>query len=279
MFGHSFRVTDSFDEAPGASSVSPVYELPTPTSASLLLHFDAALGITESGGAISAWEDQINSQSVVQATEASKPLLVEDALNGLPIVRFNGVNQMLQALSMTAGSIQGLTGWSGAVVAQTTFLPGYTNGLLYNWKTSSRVGPYIRLDTPGQIRLGNSSNTTDTWTFVTFTPLNGNPFVVFNSLDLPSVGNEVYLRAASSVEDANVTVGFSGTTVDVSNYDLDQFGIGGRKSAIGFPGSGVIGEYKGDIAEIIIWDGPLDVTDRDAALTYLNGKYAIGFTV
>lgn len=67
--------------------------------------FDAAQGVTESAGLISAWSDiSGNGNDVIQTTGSRQPTYLKIGLNGLPSVLFNGVNTALFRSSMNLGA-------------------------------------------------------------------------------------------------------------------------------------------------------------------------------
>ena len=68
-----------------------------PVATGLNLWLEANVGVTtDSSGAVSSWLDQSGSgHNASQSTSAFQPLLVANALNGNPVVRFNGVNDLL----------------------------------------------------------------------------------------------------------------------------------------------------------------------------------------
>src|SRR5205807_6381691 len=70
-------------------------------SAGLKLLLRADAGITKDGnGRISSWVDQSGSNNTsVQATSMYQPQWVDTAINGKPIVRFDGIDDQLVAAS------------------------------------------------------------------------------------------------------------------------------------------------------------------------------------
>ena len=70
----------------------------------------ADAGITESGGAVSVWRDQINNFDMVQATGANQPALTTSAtLNGENVISFNGTTDYLYTTSAPASWTTDLT--------------------------------------------------------------------------------------------------------------------------------------------------------------------------
>jgi prepilin-type N-terminal cleavage/methylation domain-containing protein len=56
----------------------------------------------ETDGTVSSWQDissVISGVSLTQGTASARPTYVEDVINGLPVIRFDGTNDVLQILS------------------------------------------------------------------------------------------------------------------------------------------------------------------------------------
>ena len=82
---HSFRVSDSHDEAPGASSGSSPFEIPD----NCIFWFKADEGVTTSSPSITNWADQSGNFVDLDTIQKTAPLFVEDAMNGHPVVRID----------------------------------------------------------------------------------------------------------------------------------------------------------------------------------------------
>lgn len=108
----------------------------------LLMWLDAST-ITTGAGAVPYWQDQSLYQtgSVIQSTGDNQPLLVEDAINGFPVVRFDGTDDFMTnhitrddgADDSIAGTYVVVTKYDAAVFptlgAQTLgIIGGITNG-------------------------------------------------------------------------------------------------------------------------------------------------------
>jgi hypothetical protein len=66
-----------------------------------VLHLEADSGVTESGGTVVFWDDQ--SPSANHLSAAGDPMLVQAALNGNPVLSFDGGGDRLERLSAIAG--------------------------------------------------------------------------------------------------------------------------------------------------------------------------------
>jgi hypothetical protein len=83
-------------ESTGKNSLTGVTAI-DPATLSPVLLLDANLGVTESGGKVSAWADQSgNGNDVAQADSDKQPTLVADGVNGEPVLRFDGVDDFLE---------------------------------------------------------------------------------------------------------------------------------------------------------------------------------------
>lgn len=74
--------------------VAPVWT-PADLGASLLAWWDANTGVTETGGAVSAWEDSVAAHTLVQATEGAQPVYSATSFNGAPGITFDGTADYL----------------------------------------------------------------------------------------------------------------------------------------------------------------------------------------
>ena len=132
------------------TQITNTYTAPT-SNLSMWLKSDA--GITLNGSYVSSWIDQSTNENIIsQETAESQPLYVSNALNGYPVVRFDGINDVMYTSAFTQA--QPLTVF---IVAKTTkdtsfffdcssrvvlsiYSPGYT---MYagNWMMSTLPNP------------------------------------------------------------------------------------------------------------------------------------------
>src|SRR5205814_4458415 len=75
----------------------------------LQLWLIADAGVTAgAGGKVTAWQDQSgNGNNASQTTADQSPLLVNDAINGKPVLRFDGIDDFLQVADSDSVSIAG----------------------------------------------------------------------------------------------------------------------------------------------------------------------------
>jgi hypothetical protein len=120
----------------------------------LALWLRADAGTVLNGGAVNQWSDQSgNEHNATQGTSSSRPTLINAALNGYPVVRFDGVDDFLTFPL----AVNGLGGMSVFVVAANTQNQnggpsGAERSALF-WNESAGWGglylsPYHRAGTP-----------------------------------------------------------------------------------------------------------------------------------
>lgn len=214
----------------------------------LYMWLRADQGITLNGSSVAAWDDiTANNNDWEQTTAAEQPLFVADAMNGEPVVRFDGVDNGLTAGDILTGLTEaevfvvlkidtdppGNEAQSGLWVmsgAQATHYP-YTDGVIYeSFGTDTRktVGdPTPLLTSP---RIYNISTAANAWTA---------------RLD----GAELHTTGTN-------TVGWTANPV-----------IG--------PSAGGTYFLDGDIAEVLLYDAVLSAGDRTLVHAYLGARYGI----
>ena len=113
----------------------------------------ADAGVTESGGAVSQWQDQINNYNLVQATSANQPTISTSAnMNGQNVVTFDGTNDFIYAnVAPTSLSGADITLLAVYYLASTT--PG--SGIIFG---NSLVGP-----STGRMWVDGLNNTQRMW--------------------------------------------------------------------------------------------------------------------
>lgn len=72
---------------------------PTDLGASLIAWWDAGSGVTESGGAVSAWADSVGALTVAQGTAGNKPTYSATSFRGAPGITFDGTDDYLSVAS------------------------------------------------------------------------------------------------------------------------------------------------------------------------------------
>jgi hypothetical protein len=240
-------VVDGYGSACGssklniASSSSPPSAPPT-NALNLWLRADA--GVTTSSGLVANWADQSSSgNNAYMTTPSRQPTFVSGALNGKPVIRFNGAQSLWLPSPVKPNSF-------------TVFIAG---------KNSKPTESFSMILGPG----GNNANNQLRWE-------NGSQALfVGTGNNLPiitsSIGNTRVYHALSAwydgyqmkvYRDGNLVSTHSFTTS--TTWDLNQ--IGAYYSSY---------FMIGDVAEILFYTSALSETDRTTVNSYLKGKYAL----
>ncbi len=225
----------------------------TITNQSLRLWLRADLGVTNNGsGQISTWVDQSgNTNNATQSTAGSKPLYVTNALNGLPVVHFDGTNyyftvNMLNVMNNTTGAEALL------VIRAATNLPTSNRGL---WNVGGSGAAYWTYypNTSGEIAdcFGSAVN----YNYDIGVP--AQPLNQYHLYEVSAQTNNwmAWINGSLLCQETNYTYGYAPS-------DL------GRTS-------GGVAYFAGDIAEILVFGRPLSSVERNTVYSYVNNKYAL----
>jgi hypothetical protein len=245
--------------APVTITVDQTAPVPIPALSNLRLWLRADKGVTEAGGAVSAWNDQSgNFNNPIQTDPARRPVLVDNVLNGEPVLRFDGLDDSLVAPSSPTVAITGDI---------TTFF----------------VVNFVDFDTFRAVWAKTQNNLPASTDFYTL-PGTGQPRV-FRGNGSGSAGFSDGLNSLVAGTFAIVAFDQSGTTLH--HYLNGQpNGDGTITAALGDTGAplhiGTRGDQftrmKGDIAEIIIYDAALSEEERTTVFNYLGRRYGIATT-
>lgn len=221
-----------------------------------------ALSLSD-GDPVSSWTDSSASGWHATASGTIRPKFYNNAINGKPAIRFDGITQRLDVTA--AGAIarnksgaslfvvqkHATAATQKAVFVATTNTHGYTRLGLYSNAAPAFMG---RSNT----ETGSSAAVTSTATAATVYLFSGvakfstNPIQLWKNgvsagtANFPTTGN------TPNTDSAGVTVG--ALMIGASTWDLP---------------------FDGDIAEILYFPTALSDTDRQAVEAYLNSKYAI----
>src|SRR5437867_1892699 len=219
----------------------------------LLLKADA--GVTATGGKVTAWQDQSGKgNNASQAAEDKSPLLVDNAVNGKPVLRFDGVDDFLEVADSDSLSITGDI---------TTFF-------------------VVKFDDFGTYRavwaktVANQPGPNDWYTL----PGSGIPRAYRGD----GTGQNGFADGGKALPAGKYLVaGYIMAGADMTHY-YGNFASGGRPINPAVIGDGntslLIGTrddrvtiMKGDIAEVLIYDRALSSADRVSVVSYLVKKY------
>ncbi len=229
------------------------------------LWLDAGVGITMNGSnRISLWADTSGlSNNATQATDAAKPLWVDNVINGHPIVRLDGVNGTLAIPSVATGNFtiflvakatttheidsESTTGSDGAS-GQKYILAGPSPG-------GANASAALSLGTNGVSYYERSASALP-------------PLAVYNG----TVGNTTALICLSNQAQSSTLY---------LNGQLVRVGLTSTANATLAPteiGLDTAGGFAGDIAELLIYNRALTIQERANVETYLSRKYALNLT-
>jgi uncharacterized protein (DUF2141 family) len=251
--GMIIRGTSSTGSPPAPS------EIP---AAGLRLWLRADAGITASAsGAVTAWADQSGSNNnAVQATESKAPKLVASALNGKPVLRFDGVDDYLDVAQAASLAITG--------DIASFFVVKFDDFATFRAVWGKTAGPGGNLPAP-----------TDYYTV----PNTGVPRLYRGDGTSTSLG---FVDATKGVTVGSYQiVGFAQQGPTLTHYLAGQAngsgqltakrGDGGKALKIGSR-EDFVTKMKGDIAELVIYDRALSDAERTQLVDYLKNKYGLG---
>lgn len=241
----------------------------------LALWLKADAGVTTEGTAVMAWLDQSPNGNVAaprsDGTPDERPQLISDALGGKPVIRFDGVDDVLEILN--SPSLQPVSGgWTVIFVAR---------------RLSASQGDYPQIIGSRAWSAGYDKG----WAVC----YDGAGAVASHLAD-GSAGHDVSgVKSAAGLSQAAFDLWQveedreGGTTSFYRNFDLD------RQVATSMPLNDVdqtesiyLGREIGgsddrranmELAEILVFSRVLSVTERASVAAYLNASYALGLSV
>ncbi len=222
----------------------------------LSLWLKSDIGVTLNGSTVSSWNDQSgNGFNAIQNTVANQPLFIstDNNLNSYPSLKFDGVNDLLTGVpipnlntsSMTVfvvgkGDTQNST--NAAFFSVNSFFAGFW---LTRRAATSKIGVYNN----GNLLTGVSSSLNSTGFNYKLFSYNKN-FGVSSTLKLNGI-----------VE------GTSTNSVAVNGFTNANYIIGSGTGSTGV-------NYAGSIAEVIVYNRTLSISEQDGVEKYLMDKYA-----
>jgi len=226
----------------------------TPAEITTALWLDAADAstITESGGAVSQWDDKSgNDNHVAQSTSTLRPVVASNVLNSKPVIRFDGTDDRLQT--------------AGALFATPVFGVYSVTANRNPSGESAWAGQYLAGDGGRTLIYQNGVNTRLVAMFTANTGINvtgtaNSSFHLFGYEKNLNNGN-LYYEA--------VNVGTSSSLIAT---------ISNTSWKIGEPGAGSGGLFfraELDAAEIVILSAPASTSDRQKIEGYLAHKWGL----
>ena len=256
------------------SALDSMNEINQPNSISGLamwLKADSITGLNDDD-AVSNWPDSSgNNRYAAQSTSSYQPIYKTNVLNGQPAIRFDGADD---ALPIMDSNPQSMTSISMFIVHQidsgatgTSYYPLILGG------DGNTTGQYLGFETQNSYS-GSSADIVDVFAGY------GNDAratlkneAAFGSWKMWStVSQNTVFNTKMYVNGAPATMSTTGTdqnlAVKISTTAGDNWGnIGGTRYSI-YPTA-----YKGDIAEVLIYNRALSDTERRTVEQYLANKY------
>ncbi|TND09059.1 MAG: hypothetical protein FD123_1462 [Bacteroidetes bacterium] len=226
------------------------------SSANNKLWLDANRGTTLAGAAVTAWSDQSGAaNNAAPPSVAARPNLVAGTVNGYPSINFDGTDDEFR---VTDNASLDLTSWQIYIVVRADVLKNY-NAMVV--KGDDGMENYEMLSySDGNV------HTPIRWTDATrtFPSSAGGQLTTtgFNILEYSysaAVGRDVYKNNASIYTDNE------SKTPAANNFDLY---IANERSTAGR-------FHDGDIAELAIFNAPLNSAQRIIVNNYLSAKYGL----
>jgi Domain of unknown function (DUF2341)/Concanavalin A-like lectin/glucanases superfamily/Fibronectin type III domain/SdrD B-like domain/Calx-beta domain/IPT/TIG domain len=216
---------------------------------------------TCSGSSIGAWNDKTsNANNATQATATNSPVFVRDQLNGQPIIRFDGVNDVIGQSNQLASN---------------------------NFTTFFIAKPNTTTPIPGESLSSSDTSTRNYLAFPEITPIpDSGSGIAFGTNGISVHEHAPSYLTAPAVTTSNNGSNFSSvgytytnkaTRIDL-NGQIVRNGLTSARTNIYAPksfGGGPYGYFNGDIAEIMIFDSSLSSLDRQAIEGYINSKYRL----
>jgi hypothetical protein len=197
--------------------------------------------------------DDIVTFNQVSTNPTLAPVLITNAINNRPALRFDGIDDFLIGTATSIGNTTGLT----------VIVVGKLNSVATN---QTYISKFNALDDKREWRLQNNNFiATDIATAeqvnetVSFTPPNTN-IAIITARWAPTTTSSININNIAPI---NANASFT----DITSTDTPII--------VGAQQNGVNGFLNGDIAEILVFNKKLTDTELITVNTYLNTKYAV----
>jgi len=235
----------------------------------LQVHLDASqiTGLS-SGDPVSTWADQSGNGRSATASDANRPTYITNAMNGLPVVRFNGTNALLSSFPSNTFSVDGTT-----LFAVFRVQPAAT-------------AQYTLTSLHGTSGAGTPAGVNQAFMFVSRYATGD----LFSSLDGTSGDNTASQNLDGPYNDglphlfvsrSNAGTGSSSNIFQrADGKDEITYSDAAQQSAVnlytvGALNNGTSNRLVGDLAEILVYNRPLTTTEIAENEAHLMQKYAI----
>jgi hypothetical protein len=265
--------------------------LPVVGSGTLILYLDSEKGVSTSGGFVDSWADQSAFGNNLTAVGAQRPAVAASGTFGLPrsSISFNGVNELLaRSAFATAGAD---STFSDITMFMVTAIRSNAGGFHALMSGKSAPNNNLGSGTDGRDYLSGYNLDLGTATSSSFSVLNlegakwgvqsnlkttNTPFNQFHvlSIDPNNAGTSMNLYIDGVAEGSRTSA--SGTA------DMVDFRLGARyydndTSATISPGQ--TGYLDGNMAAVLLYEGNLSDSDRQAVESFLTDRFINGINV
>ncbi|MHB9022786.1 MAG: Ig-like domain-containing protein [Armatimonadota bacterium] len=256
----TFKVNDGQEDSNTATVSVTINALPSTTNMTLWLKADA--GVTYDGSnKVSAWADQSGQgHNLAQGTANLQPVYTTGILNGLPVVRFDGVNNSTGDRMISSAVTLAQQHTIFAVVRVQNILTG-CNGTPFSYADITNGASDVEMicfyNSPGVNYFRMRYPDLDTWNHYDMSYTRTSPQLMTQRRD--SSVAKAYLNGTQVSTNKSTTATFSTTN--------RGFRLGTHTNSQQC--------LDGDIAEVIVYDAALSDSDRQAVEAYLTAKYDI----
>jgi len=235
----------------------------------MLLWLRADAGVTQTGNKTSAWTSQGgNATTANQTVAGSQPAYVANALNGKPVIRFDGVDDCLNFAGVPVNGLTGMTIFMVAANRSAQAPSTHADASAIFWTESGGSWGTVYLS-PYQAsvryRFGTTQNQSAAYPTCTRSTSNGG--LIGGNFSISSVTH----NGTSESLFVNGVAAFNQTGKLATIAACGSNGYLGRGNASTANSTQYF--YDGDIAEVIVYNRAVSDTERQTVEAYLNNKY------
>ncbi len=249
---------------------------PSIPNAGLQLWLKADAGVDTLNGSVSRWHDQSgHGNDAIQADMARQPLLVAGALNGKPVLRFDGANDRVGLTGTTPMHQISMFLVFKVESGATGLHPYYPVTLGDTYHDGQIYGLSMRNDFSGNSPdIIDPFAGTSSWLHATLPGIAafGEWKVLSITTDKLMYSTSLRVGGKEAVDSPQTSTNMA---ISVPLGSADGLGVGGIGGADHLDVDFVSAIFKGDIAEVIVYDTVLAEADRQAVENYLISKYTI----
>lgn len=244
---------------PVASATTPA-QPPLPTTG-LGLWLSADTGVALSGAYVTQWADLSgNGRNASQSAGSAQPTRVPNAINGLPVVRFDGASDFLDFNY----SINGLSGMTIFLVScsasNPTLDPGsHSNSAAIFWNETGSWGTVYLSPWQTQVSYRFGTGQTGNWPTYTRPSSIGSAYTITASQKDGAVD---YLYVNGQLVNTDTSPALSNIALC---RDTGNIGRGYNDNTY----------FQGDVAEVLVYSRALSQTELQSVQSYLQTKYFV----